>query len=90
MELISRFNKGISFSLCVIDIYRKYACVIPLKDKKVITIKELLSRIKKDKSIIKKKKQYKIVLLTKCRLNSIEVFISKALTDSVISLDKLV
>ena len=38
MELISKFNKGFRFLLCVIDIYSKYAWVIPLKDKKRITI----------------------------------------------------
>ena len=30
--------KEIYFLLCVIDIYRKYVCVIPLKDKKGMTI----------------------------------------------------
>ena len=38
MQLISKFNKLISFLLCVIDIYRKYAWIIPLKDKKGISI----------------------------------------------------
>ena len=33
MQLISKFNKGIRFLLCVIDNYSKYACVIPIKDK---------------------------------------------------------
>ena len=33
-----KFNKGFRFLLCVIDIYSKYAWVIPLKDKKGITI----------------------------------------------------
>ena len=31
MQLISKFSKGFRFSLCVIDIYSKYAWVIPLK-----------------------------------------------------------
>ena len=46
--------------------------------------------IKKYKSIIKKKKKNhdKIVLLAKSKLNSIEVLISKALGDSVISHDE--
>ena len=35
MQLLSRHNKGIRFLLCVIDIYSKYAWVVPLKDKKV-------------------------------------------------------
>ena len=34
MQLISKFNKGIKFLLCVIDTYRKYAWVVSLKDKK--------------------------------------------------------
>ena len=38
LQLISKFNKGFRFLLCVIDIYSKYARVIPLKDKKGITI----------------------------------------------------
>ena len=48
--------------------------------------------IKKYKSIIKKKKKKhdKIVLLAKSKLNSIEVLISKALIDSVISHNQFV
>ena len=34
MQLINKFNKGIRFLLCAIDILSKYAWVIPLKDKK--------------------------------------------------------
>ena len=45
MQLISKFNKGIRFLLCVIDIYSKYAWVIPLKDKKDITITYAFQRI---------------------------------------------
>ena len=50
------------------------------------------ARIKKYKSIIKKKKKKndKIVLLTKSKLNNIEVLISKALINSVISHDEFV
>ena len=38
IQLISKFNKEFRFSLCVIDIYNKYAWVITLKDKKGITV----------------------------------------------------
>ena len=38
MQLLSKYNKGIRFLLCVIDIFRKYAWVVPLKDKKGISI----------------------------------------------------
>ena len=37
-QIISIFNKGIHFLLCVINIFSKYAWVIPLKDEIVITI----------------------------------------------------
>ena len=33
MKLISKFNKGIRFLLCIIDIFTKYAWIVPLKDK---------------------------------------------------------
>ena len=32
MQLTCKFNEGFRFLLCVIDIYKKYAWVIPLKD----------------------------------------------------------
>ena len=38
MQLLSKYNKGIRFSLCVIDIFSKYTWVVPLKDKKCISI----------------------------------------------------
>ena len=38
MQLLSKFNKGLRFLLCVIDIFSKYAWVIPLKGKKDIGI----------------------------------------------------
>ena len=34
MQLLNKYNKGIRFLLCVIDIFSKYAWVVPLKDKK--------------------------------------------------------
>ena len=47
MWLISKFNKGIRFLLCVIDIFCKYARVIPLKDKKGVTIVNVFHEILK-------------------------------------------
>ena len=34
MQLISKHDRGLRFLLCVIDLYCKYAWVVPLKDKK--------------------------------------------------------
>ena len=38
MQLISKFNKRFKFLLCVIDIYSKYAWVVPSKLKKGTSI----------------------------------------------------
>ena len=38
MQLISKHNKGIRHLLCVIDLFSKYAWVVPLKDKKGVSI----------------------------------------------------
>ena len=38
MQIISKFDKEFTFSLCVIDIFSKYARVITLKDKKGVSI----------------------------------------------------
>ena len=45
MESLSRKNKGIKYLLCAIDLYSKYAFVIPLKDKKGISIVNAFNRI---------------------------------------------
>ena len=45
MQFITKFNKGFRFLLCVIDIYSKYAWVIPLKDKKGNTITNAFQQI---------------------------------------------
>ena len=47
MQLISKFNKGFRFLLCVIDIFSKYACVVPLKDKKGVSIVNAFQKILK-------------------------------------------
>ena len=39
MQLLTKSNKGIRFSLYVINIFSKYACIVPFKEKKGITIK---------------------------------------------------
>ena len=47
MQLLSKYNKGIRFLLCVIDIFSKYAWVAPLKDKKGISIVKAFQSILK-------------------------------------------
>ena len=50
----------------------------------------IAAAIKKCKSIIKKKKHNKIILLAKSKRNIIEFLISKALIDSVFNRDEFV
>ena len=69
MQLISKFDKGFRFLLCVIDIFRKYAWVVPLKDKKGVTIVDAFQKIlddsdrKSDKIWVDKGSEFTIILL---------------------------
>ena len=44
-QSLSRKNKGIKYILCAIDLFSKYAFVIPLKDKKGISIVNAFNKI---------------------------------------------
>ena len=45
MKLISKFNKGVGFLFCVIEIFCKYARVVHLKDKKGGTIVNAFQKV---------------------------------------------
>ena len=36
--MLSKYNKGIKYLLCAIDLFSRYAWVIPIKDKKGASI----------------------------------------------------
>ena len=48
MQLLSKFNKEFRFLLCVLDIFRKYAWVVPLKNKKGISIVNAFPKLLKE------------------------------------------
>ena len=48
MQLISKFNKEFRFLICVIDIFSKYAWVVPLKDKKCTSVVNAFQKILKE------------------------------------------
>ena len=48
MQSISKFNKRFRFLLSVIDIYNKYAWVVPLKDKNGVSIVNAFQKISKE------------------------------------------
>ena len=81
MQLLSKFNKGICFLLCVIDIFSKYAWIILLKGKKYITITNAFQKIldesgcKPNKILIDKgSKLYNKSLKSWLEKNNIETF----------------
>ena len=45
MQSLSKKNKGIKYLLCAIDLFSKYAFVVPLKDKKGISIVNAFNKI---------------------------------------------
>ena len=45
MQSLSRKNKGIKYLLCAIDLNSRYAFVVPLKDKKGISIVNAFNKI---------------------------------------------
>ena len=45
MQSLSKYNKGIKYLLCAIDIFSKYAWVVPLKDKKGTSIVNAFQKI---------------------------------------------
>ena len=46
MQLLSKYNKGIRFLLCVIDIFSKYTWVVPLRCKYCCSISKYFKTIK--------------------------------------------
>ena len=59
MQPPSKYNKGIKDSLCVTDLFSKYAWVVPIKDKKGVSIvnafKKIISKGSKAESKSRKK-----------------------------------
>ena len=45
MQVISKYNKEIQFLLCVIKYFSKYAWLLPLKNKRSITITDSFQKV---------------------------------------------
>ena len=48
MQSLSKYNRGIKYSLCVTDLFSKYAWVVPIKDKKLTSIVNAFKKILSD------------------------------------------
>ena len=55
MQSLRIYNKGIKYLLCAIDLFSKYAWIVPLKDKKGVSIvnafKKIISKERKPNKI---------------------------------------
>ena len=45
MQSLSKYNKGNKYLLCAIDLFSKYVWVVPLKDKKGVSIVNAFQKI---------------------------------------------
>ena len=45
MQSLSKYNRGIRYLLCAIDLFSKYAWVVPLKDKRGISVVNAFEKI---------------------------------------------
>ena len=56
MQSLSKYNKGNKYLLCAIDLFSKYACVNPIKDKKGVSIvnafQEIISKGRKPNKML--------------------------------------
>ena len=91
MQLLSKFNKWFRFLLCVVDIYSRYAWVIPLKDKKGESIVTGFQKILKDSNrkpnkiwVDKRGKFYNNSFKQGLKDNDIEMYSTKNKGKSVI------
>ena len=48
MQSLSKYNKRIKYLLCAIDLFSKYAWVVPIKDKKGVSIVDAFQKILKE------------------------------------------
>ena len=48
MQSLSKYNKGITYLLCAIDLFSKYAWDIPIKDNKGVSIADAFQKILKE------------------------------------------
>ena len=58
-QSLSKYNKGIKYLLCAIDLFSKYTWIIPIKDKKGSSIVNAFKKIISGKSEAESKKRRK-------------------------------
>ena len=80
MQSLRKYNKGIKYFLCVVDIFSKYIWVVPLKDKTGISInnafREIISKGRKpNKMWVDQGREFYNKLFKRClKINNIEMY----------------
>ena len=78
MQSLSKYNKGIKYLLCAIDLFSKYAWVVPIKDKKGTSIvnifKKIISKGSEVKSKVRKPNKIWVVQGSEFYNNSFKYF----------------
>ena len=79
MQSLSKYNKGIKYLLCAIDLFSKYAWVVPLKDKRGISIvnafQKIISKRKPNKTWVNQGGEFYNVLSKRfLKINNIEMY----------------
>ena len=79
MQSLSKYNKGIKYLLCAIDLFSRYAWVVPIKDKKGTSIgngfKKIISKYKPNKiSVDQGSEFYNKPFKDFLKINNIEIY----------------
>ena len=78
MQSLSKYNKGIKYSLYAIDLFSKYAWVIPVKDKKGTSIvnafKKTISEKSEAESKGRRKTKYGLIKVLIFMINLLKIF----------------
>ena len=74
MQSLSKYNKGIKYLLCAIDLFSKYEWVVPLKDKKGTNIVNAFQKII---SKGKKTKKYGLIKVENFTIIRLKIFENK-------------
>ena len=71
MQSLSKYNKGNKYLLCAIDLFSKYALVIPMKDKKGNSIVNTFQKITSEE---RKPNKYGLIKVVKFTIILLKIF----------------
>ena len=78
MQSLSKCNKGIKYLLCTIDLFSKYAWVIPIKDKQGTSIvnafKKIISEAKQSPKDEGSQIKYGLIKVLNFIINLLKIF----------------